>query len=109
MKEGFRMLRFELIFDRLLRMALCGLLAVALTHAQGNRGSITGTITDSSGAAVADVEVAVTNIGTGEITGTRSNDSGIYSALNLAPARYSLKFTRQGFKPIDVPSFTLLS
>lgn len=103
------MIRFVLKFDRLIRAALCGLLAVALAQAQGNRASITGTITDSSGAAVADVDVAVTNIGTGEVTRTRSNDSGIYSVLNLAPARYSLKFTKQGFKPIDIPSFTLLS
>ena len=99
------MRRFASIFERLLIPAL----AVSLLLAQGNRGSITGTITDNSGSAVPGVEVAVTNIETGEVTRVTSNDSGTYSALNLAPGRYSLKFTKEGFKAIDVTSFTLLS
>ncbi len=98
-----------LLFDRLFTLAVCGLLAMSLVYAQGNRGSITGTITDNSGAAVPGVEVVVTNIETGEVTRVVSNDSGGYSALNLAPGRYSLKFTKDGFKPIDVQSMTLLS
>ena len=89
--------------------SIFGWLAVSLVVAQGNRGSITGTITDNSGSAVPGVEVAVTNIETGEVTRVTSNDSGTYSALNLAPGRYSLKFTKEGFKPIEVTSFTLLS
>lgn len=103
------MRRFASRFDCLLTALVVGLIALVLAQAQGNRASITGTITDSSGSTVADVEVAVTNTGTGEVIRSRSNDTGIYSVLNLAPARYSVKFTKQGFKPVDVPSFTLLS
>ncbi len=77
--------------------------------AQGNRASITGTITDSSGAVVQGADVTATNLGTHEVTRSVSNSDGIYSVLNLFPGNYSVSFSKTGFKPIDIPSITLLS
>jgi hypothetical protein len=78
-------------------------------QAQLNRASITGTVTDSSGATVPDVEVEATNLGTREVTHARTNAAGIYSILNLFPGQYSLSMTKAGFRPVDVPDITLQS
>src|SRR6201996_209486 len=96
--------------QRLLRAFLVsGVVALISLHAQGNRATITGTITDPSGAVVQGVEVTATNLGTREETHAVTNNDGIYSVLNLFPGPYSLKFEKTGFKPIDIPSITLLS
>jgi hypothetical protein len=83
--------------------------AANLLHGQGNRATINGTITDSSGGVVQGVAVTAKNLGTGEQTPSISNNDGIYSILNLFPGQYSLHFEKTGFKPIDIPSITLLS
>src|ERR1035438_6560412 len=77
--------------------------------AQLNRASITGTVVDSSGALVADVEVTVTEIATGEVNRARTNNVGIYSILNLTPGKCSLRFAKGGFTPINIPQITLQS
>src|ERR1039458_1583209 len=77
--------------------------------AQLNRASITGTVVDSSGALVADVEVTVTEIATGEVNRARTNNVGIYSILNLTPGKCSLRFAKEGFTPINIPQITLQS
>lgn len=92
-----------------LQLFCVSLLFGSLLNAQFNRASITGTVTDPSGAVVAGVGVDATNLGTREVTQTVTNDSGIYVILNLFPGKYSLKFTKPGFQTIDVPSVTLES
>src|ERR1022692_1735536 len=77
--------------------------------AQLNRASITGTVVDSSGALVADGEVTVTEIATGEVNRARTNNVGIYSILNLTPGKCSLRFAKEGFTPINIPQITLQS
>ncbi len=80
-----------------------------LLYAQGNRSSITGTVTDPSNAVVEGVKVTAKNLGTGVETGGFTNNDGIYSILNLFPGDYSLKFSKSGFQTIELPSITLLS
>ena len=62
---------------------------------QVNRATITGTVTDSTGALVADVEVTATNIGTNVPTKTVSNHDGIYVLPNLFPGQYSVEFVQR--------------
>jgi hypothetical protein len=66
--------------------------------AQANRASITGTVTDSTGAVVAGVEVTATNTGTNVPTKTVSNSDGIYVIPNLFPGQYSVEFKKDGFE-----------
>jgi len=66
--------------------------------AQTNRASITGTITDSTGAVVAGAEVTATNTGTNVPTKTVSNKDGIYVIPNLFPGPYSVEFKKDGFE-----------
>jgi hypothetical protein len=75
------------------------LIAVSTQNAaaQANRASITGTVTDSTGAVVAGAEVTATNTGTNVPTKTVSNKDGIYVIPNLFPGQYSVEFKKDGF------------
>src|SRR5437588_8638282 len=66
--------------------------------AQVAGGTITGTVTDSSGRVIANAHIAITNLATGVVRATTSNDEGLYTAPNLLPGTYDVKFTAQGFK-----------
>lgn len=89
------------------------LLMVALlgqnAWAQANRATITGTVTDSTGAVVPEVDVTATNIATNVVATTVSNHDGIYVLPNLFPGQYSLSFERTGFETLEHPSITLNS
>ncbi|MGH9732972.1 MAG: carboxypeptidase regulatory-like domain-containing protein [Candidatus Acidiferrales bacterium] len=77
--------------------------------AQSNRASITGTVTDSSGAALPGVTIRTTNLDTAVVTTSLTNNDGIYSVLNLFPGRYSVSFQKDGFKSVNEQSIALLS
>jgi hypothetical protein len=79
--------------------ALVALLGQA-AWAQTNRATITGTVTDSTGAVVPDVAITATNTGTNVPTKTVSNSDGIYVVPNLVPGPYSVKFERSGFESL---------
>lgn len=87
---------------RITRMlALCCfmlLIFVGSSVAQAVYGSIIGTVTDASGAAVAGAKVTVTDINKGISDTTTTNESGNYQALHLIPDAYSVKVEAKGFK-----------
>jgi hypothetical protein len=93
----------------LLYFCLLQLILVGLLRAQTNRATITGTVTDSSGASLPGVQVTAKNLGTSVFDSSVTNEDGIYTILNLVPAKYSLEFKKDGFKPVDFPSITLES
>lgn len=77
---------------------LC-LLAVAPALAQtANTGALTGAVTDSAGAALAGVQVKITNEATGEARTVVSQSNGSYSVPLLLPGSYRVEFSRTGFK-----------
>jgi len=92
---------------------LCGcfatLLLGSLVWAQANRAAITGSVTDSSGAVVAGVEVTATNTDTSVATKTVSNQDGIYVLPNLFPGPYAVEFKKDGFQTEQLPAVTLIS
>jgi hypothetical protein len=59
---------------------------------------ITGLVTDSTGAAVANAEVTATNDATGVAHTARSNDGGNYTVLNLPVGVYTITTVTPGFK-----------
>jgi hypothetical protein len=71
-------------------LAFLLLASAAALHAQTTNGSIQGTITDPSGAAVAGANVTARNLDTGLSVATVTSDSGLYSLANLPPGRYSV-------------------
>jgi hypothetical protein len=65
---------------------------------QANRATLTGTVTDTTGAVVAGVDVTVTNTGTNVPAKTVTNQDGLYNVPNLFPGSYSLQFEKSGFE-----------
>src|SRR6202045_501355 len=76
---------------------LCGLWAPTAL-AQAVYGSIIGTVTDPSGAAVANAKVTVTSQTKNTSIDTTTNESGNYSVTHLTPDVYSVRVEGQGFK-----------
>jgi hypothetical protein len=81
------------------------LLSTAL-YGQGT-ASIVGTVTDPSGAAVPGAKVNITNIETGLVRSTTTNDTGNYSARELAIGRYNVQVEAGGFKSYARTGITL--
>jgi Carboxypeptidase regulatory-like domain len=75
--------------------------ASALLWGQSDRGTITGTVSDSSGAVMDSVEVVATQVTTGEKFKAVSNDHGFYSLLDLPIGAYNVSFQKAGFKDLD--------
>src|SRR5277367_6505380 len=83
---------------RVLLCALAAFLILAGVTYAGVTASISGTVTDPSGAAVVGATVTVTNVDTGVTTTQQTNGQGYYSFQNLPLARYNLDVQQVGFK-----------
>jgi hypothetical protein len=68
------------------------------TNAQTFRGTILGTVTDSSGAAIAGAAVAVKNVNTGLSRTVSTSEDGTYSVPELPIGTYSVTVEKAGFK-----------
>src|ERR1700722_7402952 len=72
-------------------------------HAQSTYGSISGTVADSTGAAISGANVTLTNVGTAEKRTQSSGDDGHFTFVNLFPGQYRVDVEKQGFKHFDRP------
>ncbi len=75
--------------------------------AQGERATLTGNITDSSQAAIADVNVVLRNTGTNVTTRTTTNSAGLYFITSIPPGTYELRIEKSGFRPERVRNLNL--
>jgi hypothetical protein len=85
-------------------------------HAQANTATLSGTVSDGTGAIVSQAQVLITNDATGTKREVASNASGLYSAPSLAPGIYSVRVSAPGFDvqvrhrvTLDVGSAQLLN
>ncbi|HYK37427.1 carboxypeptidase-like regulatory domain-containing protein [Alloacidobacterium sp.] len=69
-----------------------------MSAAQGVSGRIVGTVTDSTGAAIANASVTVTNQDTGISSSTVSDSQGNYQANNLPPGNYQIAIAAPGMQ-----------
>jgi hypothetical protein len=74
------------------------LAAAPPASAQTIRGTITGTVTDSTGAAVPGITVTVTNTATGIGSSAQTNRDGTYTIPLLATGTYQAVVEQSGFK-----------
>jgi hypothetical protein len=65
----------------------------------GVGGSISGTLTDQSGAVIPRTTVSVTNTDTGIRQSIAADDKGFYSFPSLPVGHYDLEIARAGFRP----------
>jgi hypothetical protein len=66
--------------------------------AQSDTSSISGTITDSTGAVVPNALVTARNDATGQTRSMRSNNVGAYTFTNIATGSYTVTVEAQGFQ-----------
>lgn len=64
---------------------------------QLERSAIEGTVTDPQGAAIAGASVTVTSQSTNVAIPTKTNSSGYYEVIGLAPGRYTVRIEAPGF------------
>ncbi len=83
-------------------LLLCLLCPVPL-FAQATEGSILGTITDTSGAAVPQATVRITNVGTGIERSTQTDSAGEYVVTNLGLGSYRVVIEAKGFQRLINP------
>jgi hypothetical protein len=89
-----------------LRALLIAFVACALPALSQN-ASVSGTVTDPSGAQVADAAVSATNIATGVVTTGTSNSIGLFVFPTLPPGQYSFSAEHPGFRKAVVDGVTL--
>jgi len=70
-----------------------------LVRAQQYLGTLTGEVTDASGAKIANADVAATDVTTHFTTRTKTNGSGGYSIPFLTPDTYEVTVEVSGFRP----------
>ncbi len=97
----------------LYRSLTCGILAIiaiagqSRVTAQSTFGSILGTVSDQSGAAIPGVTVTLTSLSTQVQQRGQSDSIGNYQFLNLQPSSYSVDFEKSGFDHLKRTSITV--
>ena len=84
---------------RLLLLIVLGLAMVLAPSARSQENAtITGTVVDTTGAAVPNVAISLTNQATGQVRETVSNSDGIYSFVNVGVGHSTLSASAAGFQ-----------
>ena len=96
---------FLLAFAAFLGAGLVGALPCAL--GQEFTGSISGLVTDPTGAVVADVAITVTDLRRNVHFKTLSNEQGFYLVSQLPPSLYRVSAEKSGFRRFVLDSFPL--
>jgi len=84
----------------LIFLAAVVVLALTATAGWGQNvyGTLAGTVTDSSGAAISDATVTLTNLDKGEKHTIATDSNGNYTFVNILPGRYKVEGEKTGFK-----------
>ena len=89
-------------------VALGAALATADVRAQSvTQGAITGTVEDTSGAAVPKATVVIRNVGTNATVTLAADDKGFFNAPLLQPGTYKVMITSSGFGEYDANAVTV--
>jgi len=91
-----------------LALLVVPLAAVTSLQAQlSTRATITGTVTDPSGAVVSGANVTITNDSTKVAIATQTNSDGVYIAPDLSVATYTVSIAKAGFKNYTIAGIEL--
>jgi Carboxypeptidase regulatory-like domain len=83
---------------RLAKIVCCFGLFSAIILAQSDRGTLTGTVSDTTGATVAAASLQARNIETGAVYPGATSATGNYTLAQLPAGQYELSVTAPGFK-----------
>ena len=88
-------------------LGLLCLVAPLLPAQTPSAGSLTGKLTETSGAAVPNATVTATNTDTGQTRTATTGADGVYQFTLLPPGNYRVKFEVAGFQILEMPSTTV--
>lgn len=94
---------------KLLPLALLTLILACAASAfgQSDRGTITGTVTDPNGAAVAGAKVTATDLNTNETREATTSGEGTYTLPELKANPYKVSVEAQGFKTANLENIVI--
>jgi Carboxypeptidase regulatory-like domain len=98
---------FVRVFTSCLLFITFSLVAATESMAQQTLGTINGTVTDSSSAAVPDATISVTGDATGLTRSTKSQKNGYFEILNLPIGLYTITITHEGFDTTRLPAIAV--
>ena len=87
--------------------ALCFALCAASLFGQSERGIITGTVRDASGAVIPAAKITLSNTQTGVNFTAPSNASGEYTVPQLQVGTYNIRVEKSGFRPASITGLVL--
>jgi hypothetical protein len=96
--------RFLFVFVLLLGMLSLDIAASAQTS---TTGIVLGTVSDPSGAAIADAAVVLRSTATNNLTTQTTNGAGQYTFVNVVPGTYEITVKKDGFRTSTVTALTV--
>src|SRR6266566_8925029 len=85
----------------LLMLVFCVMTGVLSVPGQTVSGRISGTVTDSAGAAIPNATVTVTNLANNLVRTVTTGGDGFYTVTNLPAGNYSVEAETHGFKKAE--------
>src|SRR5206468_10377398 len=83
---------------RVFLLMLVSLLLATPSFAQINNATLTGTVSDATGAVLPGVSITATNGATGVVSTVVTNEAGAYTILSLLPGTYTVSAELPGFR-----------
>src|SRR5437660_4972815 len=76
-------------------------------NAQVTGATLSGTVTDATGAVIPGVMISIKNRATGVVRNLNTDEAGFYSAPNLIAGSYDVTASAAGFSSVVQPNVTL--
>ncbi len=83
------------------------LLLACVMWGQSERGTISGTVRDTTGGSIPGAQVVITNTATNSAVTLTTSGSGEFTAPNLAVGPYTVRVEMNGFKPAQINGITV--
>lgn len=96
-------------FSLLAAIVVFATLPMALAQTTISTGSITGTVTDPSGAVIGGARVTITNKATSRAITTSTSASGLYASGALTPGDYLIRVQASGFRSAELSTTILVN
>src|SRR5438067_13848856 len=93
--------------QQVLRTAALTLLACAVLFGQSERGTISGTVHDASGAVVPGAKVSITATATNTTQVYTTTESGDFTAPSMAMGQYDIRIEKTGFRTAELRGVTV--
>src|SRR5215204_4054255 len=90
-------------------LVIIGLACATSAFAQSATGTISGTVVDSTGAALPGATVNVTEAATGSVRTVTTDEAGLFRFSALNPGKYAVAVELASFRTLNVADINLLS